>query len=478
MITRYFDPRAQGTGLRAQKAGPRRVIGIVIVLAAATAMADEAPPGALEPLAALAGHCWVAPLGEKLRDIQCYRWAYNRQFLVTEHMVQGSDPRYEGTTWYGWDGRAQRIVFHYYTSTGAISSGYLLPQDSDWEIVEEHVGSAGDITQVRSRLTLVDAHHYAVQSQHDAGAGAGPPSKANYRRMDAAASNQPGIHVEVDGQAWTLAWNAHLEERWQVMRIGADGRNQALPGATASDWLWNLDGRALLLLSQQPNAPEPGWRPFRVEDWSSGVRTALSEQRVGDGSYSCRQDGCVILRRQPEGNRMWFVPRDSQQPPHWLDLGAGDHADPVWSPDLSQLLVRSNRGGSWELWLSAADGSNARPLTADPANDGIAAHHYGGEGPARFSPDGKQIAWTRRFPEGGFDVWIMNSDGSEARNVTADHAGDDSYPAFSPDGAMLAFNSDRDGNDEIYLMGVDGSGLQRITHRPDYDLAPLWVPLD
>lgn len=368
---------------------------------------------------------------------------------------------------------------HYYTSTGAISSGYLEPQEAHWQIVEEHVGSNGAITQVRSRLTLVDAHHYSVQSQHDAGEGAGPPSQAHYRRMDAAAGGQPGVQLQVDGQGWTLAWNAHVDERWQILRIAADGQQQALPGASASEWLWNLDGQALLLLSQQRAADaEPGWRPFRVETWASGTRKALSEERVSDGSYSCRQDGCVILRRQPDGTQLWFLPRDPLMPAQELDLGPGDHADPVWSPDQRQLLVRSNRGGSWELWLSEADGSNARPLTADPANDGIAAHHYGGEGPARFSPDGEQIAWTRRFPERGFDVWIMHSDGSEPRNLTADHAADDSYPAFSPDGSRLAFNSERDGNDEIYLMHTDGTAVQRITHRPGHDLAPLWVPLD
>lgn len=84
----------------------------------------------------------------------------------------------------------------------------------------------------------------------------------------------------------------------------------------------------------------------------------------------------------------------------------------------------------------------------------------------------------RKFPERGFDVWRMAVDGSDPRNLTADHAGDGAYPAWSPDGRWIAFDSNREGDDnEIYLMDADGSNVRRVTWSPRADLAPLWVRL-
>ena len=45
-----------------------------------------------------------------------------------------------------------------------------------------------------------------------------------------------------------------------------------------------------------------------------------------------------------------------------------------------------------------------------------------------------------------------------------------------PDGRRIAFDSQRDGNREIYVMDADGSGVARLTHNGDDDLTPSWSP--
>jgi Tol biopolymer transport system component len=52
----------------------------------------------------------------------------------------------------------------------------------------------------------------------------------------------------------------------------------------------------------------------------------------------------------------------------------------------------------------------------------------------------------------------------------------DLSPRFSPDGSRIVFSSDRDGNDEIYVIGVDGTGLARVTSSPGKDLDPSFSP--
>jgi len=71
-------------------------------------------------------------------------------------------------------------------------------------------------------------------------------------------------------------------------------------------------------------------------------------------------------------------------------------------------------------------------------------------------------------------VIAMRADGTAARQVTA--GGNEANPEASPDGQQVAFMSQRDGNWEVYVVNVDGSGLRRLTRDPANDGLPTWSP--
>jgi Tol biopolymer transport system component len=77
--------------------------------------------------------------------------------------------------------------------------------------------------------------------------------------------------------------------------------------------------------------------------------------------------------------------------------------------------------------------------------------------------------------DGIIDIYVMTTDGSEVINVT-NHTAVDGDAAWSPDGSKLAFASMRDGNTEIYVMDVDGSNVIRLTDDPGIDRFPSWSP--
>ena len=54
----------------------------------------------------------------------------------------------------------------------------------------------------------------------------------------------------------------------------------------------------------------------------------------------------------------------------------------------------------------------------------------------------------------------------------------DAEPVWSPDGNQLAFVTDRDGNDEIYIINVDGSAARNLTQNPADDWDPAWSPVE
>jgi tetratricopeptide (TPR) repeat protein len=71
-------------------------------------------------------------------------------------------------------------------------------------------------------------------------------------------------------------------------------------------------------------------------------------------------------------------------------------------------------------------------------------------------------------------IIVMHADGTFPRQVVA--GGSEANPEASPDGQHVAFMSQRDGNWEVYVVNLDGTGLQRLTHNPNNDGLPTWSP--
>ena len=89
------------------------------------------------------------------------------------------------------------------------------------------------------------------------------------------------------------------------------------------------------------------------------------------------------------------------------------------------------------------------------------------------SNEGKIIFQSNR--DGNDDIYVMDADGSNVKRLT-DHSKRDYCADWSPDGKKIAFTSDRDGNDEIYVMDADGSNVKRLTDHPSRDYEPAWSP--
>lgn len=75
-----------------------------------------------------------------------------------------------------------------------------------------------------------------------------------------------------------------------------------------------------------------------------------------------------------------------------------------------------------------------------------------------ISPDGSEIA----FASGG-DIWTVPAVGGAARLLVA-HSAHESRPLYSPDGRRLAFNSNRSGADDVFVMDLQTGEVRRLTH--------------
>ncbi len=89
------------------------------------------------------------------------------------------------------------------------------------------------------------------------------------------------------------------------------------------------------------------------------------------------------------------------------------------------------------------------------------------------SPDGTVIAFSWQG-----DIWLVSSQGGEARRLTANPAAD-RHPVWSHDGKLLAFSSDRYGNDDVFVMPADGSAPpRRLTFASSGDIPVDFTPGD
>jgi TolB protein len=77
--------------------------------------------------------------------------------------------------------------------------------------------------------------------------------------------------------------------------------------------------------------------------------------------------------------------------------------------------------------------------------------------------------------EGNDDIYVINIDGSGERRLTTDPAFD-SAPAPSPDRRSIAFASDRSEQMQIYVMSADGSGVRNLSNSESFDYYPAWSP--
>ncbi|MEZ5485551.1 MAG: hypothetical protein R3F01_10395 [Lysobacteraceae bacterium] len=444
---------------------------------AATANEQPADDARFAPLAFLVGHCWRGSFPDGSSDIQCYDRLYDGRFLRSTHHITGKDGgSYGGMTVFSWDGEQQRLRFHYFTSTGAVSEGHFAGGDDGILIPERHVEADGKVTELETRYTVIDAQAYRVSTRQQKAGDAVWSTLLDvvYRRTDAPDNSSPNAAVRTAAGDWQLVWSRSLDDGWRVVTQDATGAIAPITDLPGDAWAWATNGRELVLLSKHGDDENAkGWRPAR---WSTGDETPrfIGDERVGDCSIDCHPDGwpCALTLRIDGKRRLALIDANGHRA--LIGSGSSEDGDGTWSADGRQLLFRSNRSGSWELWLGDARGNNAHALTGDDANNDVALHSYGGEGPARFSPDGRHIVWTRSFPNMGFDVWIMDADGGNPRNLTANHAGSDAYPSVSPDGKWIAFGSDRSGDSEIHRMRLDGSDVQRISFHPGYEGAPMW----
>jgi eukaryotic-like serine/threonine-protein kinase len=152
--------------------------------------------------------------------------------------------------------------------------------------------------------------------------------------------------------------------------------------------------------------------------------------------------------------------------------GPGPVEAPAFLPDGRGIVYGLNRENDWDLWLQPLERGRPagapRRLTDQPGAEAVAAP----------TPDGRWIAYCRVLGQER-NIWLIPAEGGTPRPLVQ-HPSISIHPAWSPGGTSLAFVSDRDGREHLYLAPVrDGTVVgapTRLTEGEVTDRFPAWSP--
>ena len=171
----------------------------------------------------------------------------------------------------------------------------------------------------------------------------------------------------------------------------------------------------------------------------------------------------VLFRRQIEGRGvLMLMPAEGGDPEELLGAEF-NHRVAMWRPDNRRVVFTSERES---VFASLFEIDVATRRIRRLASDSRRISYFS------VSADDR-IVYTTFWHDQFF--YIVDVETGEREQITS-HAGSNRGPRFSPDGLALAYDSDRNGDGEIWLRHFDGRPETQLTDNIFDDAKPEWSP--
>jgi eukaryotic-like serine/threonine-protein kinase len=212
---------------------------------------------------------------------------------------------------------------------------------------------------------------------------------------------------------------------------------------------WSPDGEVIVCTVGPPGLEgnQRGITELRVKDGAERSLTSQKWQSVGRKVWSPDGSGLWFnaYSAEKQRERIWYLPYPGGEP-RPTTVGV-DHCGRIsMTADLKTMLC-SQKNLISDIWVAPeGDASRARKLTSGMS--------------LSWAPDGRIV--YESDSDGNRDVWIMNQDGTGGKKFTSG-PGRNGAPRVTPDGRYILFTSLRSGAPQIWRMEIDGSNPVQLT---------------
>lgn len=226
--------------------------------------------------------------------------------------------------------------------------------------------------------------------------------------------------------------------------------------------------------SRPSRAPNDSWVVFQsdrngnVELYytdllGSGEAIRLTETQSNNTNPMYGPDSQTVVYQSDRNGRFDLFTIDQQTGEETqITSNPADDINPFFSPDIEKLIFQSNRNGNWDIYILDVETLTEKRLTNSPEDEIFPA----------WSPNGKLIAYIVQDENGNTDLYAMNLDTGQVKRVTTD--GKTINAVWSPEGDRIAYQSERDGNLDIYSFDFRANKEYRVTDYEGLDSGPTW----
>ena len=216
---------------------------------------------------------------------------------------------------------------------------------------------------------------------------------------------------------------------------------------------WLGDGSGLVL-SAAPEGSSRGVQVFLVS-YPSGKSSRITNDlnSYGQSSLGLTADGRTIVTTQKESSLQIFVVDESKDSSQAVPISHGKYdgeTGVTWTPD-SKIVYVTQSGENIDVWSMNSDGSNQRQLTFDGEPKSYPA----------VSPDRRYVVFAGTRSTVG-NLWRIDIDGSNPKQLLPTNT-PAFFPVVTPDSASVVFNSAHSGNLVLWKVGIDGGEATQLT---------------
>ena len=200
---------------------------------------------------------------------------------------------------------------------------------------------------------------------------------------------------------------------------------------------------------------------------SDGQQNDLAPVLSRDGARVAWEREIVVAGEGVVAVELWVMNADGSDS-HAVVSNGSENRTPSWDADDRGLVYASYADGDFDVWRQPLDDEGRASGAPVQLTDSPFADQW-----PRVSPDGSRIVFqtNRDFD---FEIYVMGADGSDQRNLTSS-AFDDRFPAWTPDGARVVW-SRFDASFDLWEMTADGTGARAVVATPYDELAPSVSP--